>query len=1104
MDEKQVWLVLGIEPTKNEEEIKQAYRSKLVNVNPEDDPEGFKRLREAYEQACSLAAQEPAEQEKGPEGPLGEWLDKVKAVYEKLSTRIDPESWKELFRDDICMDLETGPEVRTELLKYCMDHFRLPSRIWMLMDEQFSLMGDMEELKESFPLDFLQFVENKCTQEEWFSYEYFEGPDDAEYDAYLSLFFEIRRDVEEGKFSSLDELFSQAESLGIYHPYLEVSRAEAKIKQEQPQEAVELLTPLEEKYPQDWWIAYVTGQAYWELERFGEANDCYKKVLETEKDHYTARFRCAEYLEKTGQYEEAKESFIAIMNDISDNQDVRARLKEVNEHLIPRFFEECGAEPDNFAVRFKLGWCLLQNERNEEGVELLAGVTPDAENEAEYHSLIGRFYYNLSEFDEARQHFEAWIKSIRSETPQDEEEEQALPGRFLKAYSLLAASDQKLGDSDPKYYDEALTAIDQALAYIEDNGALQQKADILLHMERYRESVDICDQILENDSRYLPALVTRQDAYFHLRCAQEVIDDFYKIKEIFPYIPKTYELPAEVFYIYRQYDDVQSILDQAKENETSSLKLDVIRGKTMRMKAAEDAEYVEARNYDRELVPKLRAESGMKEELNQILREIVLCSMALGEYKDALSQVEEAIQLEPSVDNLWLKADVLYRDKDYEKALLLYQQCQKHVSDNENIYEDLGNCYRDLGKDEKAKECFEKVLEINPEHRRANSRLADYYSDMYDVTEEEEYFAQALPYSSRQLELTPTAYYYVERGLLYMNAGHWDEAEADFRKAFELEPEDSYAYNNLGCVYKYCGRYEEALEMFLKALECMTPGESTVFYGNLADCYERMGRYEEAKEAYLNNIKLFPNKPGLRENLSDMYSSQGHFREAMQVIEEILGMENSNKAYYLCEMAYLYEYAGDYKTAIQYCKKALKEDDSYGKANRMIGQYLYYYKKNLRKAEKYYTTALSQSKMGSNEYSISCRALMQLYSNKKDYKNAKKYFDLEKSATVQEYGSIEHYLATKKRRNARLYILGQMYYYLGDMDKAAKLFGQIGCRDMCRSCSCRECWEYYMAQGILLEEAGEKKKALEFYRKAYDIDCRDMELRFRIAGCENS
>ena len=52
---------LGIEATKEEKEIKKAYRDKLHTVNPEDDPNGFKILREAYEEALKYARQKEDE-----------------------------------------------------------------------------------------------------------------------------------------------------------------------------------------------------------------------------------------------------------------------------------------------------------------------------------------------------------------------------------------------------------------------------------------------------------------------------------------------------------------------------------------------------------------------------------------------------------------------------------------------------------------------------------------------------------------------------------------------------------------------------------------------------------------------------------------------------------------------------------------------------------------------------------------------------------------------------------------------------------------------------------------------------------------------------------
>ncbi|WP_062749047.1 hypothetical protein [Erwinia persicina] len=51
MSNQPCWAILGIEPTEDQQVIRQAYRKLLPTFHPESDPAGFKRLREAYEQA---------------------------------------------------------------------------------------------------------------------------------------------------------------------------------------------------------------------------------------------------------------------------------------------------------------------------------------------------------------------------------------------------------------------------------------------------------------------------------------------------------------------------------------------------------------------------------------------------------------------------------------------------------------------------------------------------------------------------------------------------------------------------------------------------------------------------------------------------------------------------------------------------------------------------------------------------------------------------------------------------------------------------------------------------------------------------------------------
>lgn len=84
MNRDDVFRILGIERTKDERQIKDAYRKRLMKKNPEDDPEGFKELRTAYEEALRFAGEEEA-QEAADQTPSGLFAAKAAEIYSTLS-----------------------------------------------------------------------------------------------------------------------------------------------------------------------------------------------------------------------------------------------------------------------------------------------------------------------------------------------------------------------------------------------------------------------------------------------------------------------------------------------------------------------------------------------------------------------------------------------------------------------------------------------------------------------------------------------------------------------------------------------------------------------------------------------------------------------------------------------------------------------------------------------------------------------------------------------------------------------------------------------------------------------------------------------------------
>ena len=149
------WKILKIEPTTDKKKIKAAYRDLLSDVNPEDKPEEFKALRQAYEDALAWAdghAQDTART------PMELWQEELAAVYDDFSRRNELTEWQKLLNEDICLSLDGRMACEDALLQFLMDHYFLSHEIWVYLDSQFSWLERKEELYDSYPQDFIDYI----------------------------------------------------------------------------------------------------------------------------------------------------------------------------------------------------------------------------------------------------------------------------------------------------------------------------------------------------------------------------------------------------------------------------------------------------------------------------------------------------------------------------------------------------------------------------------------------------------------------------------------------------------------------------------------------------------------------------------------------------------------------------------------------------------------------------------------------------------------------------------------------------------------------------------------------------------------------------------
>jgi Flp pilus assembly protein TadD len=121
-------------------------------------------------------------------------------------------------------------------------------------------------------------------------------------------------------------------------------------------------------------------------------------------------------------------------------------------------------------------------------------------------------------------------------------------------------------------------------------------------------------------------------------------------------------------------------------------------------------------------------------------------------------------------------------------------------------------------------------------------------------------------------------FFYV-RGIAYERAGEWEKAEADFRRALELRPDQPSVLNYLGYSLVDQGlKLDEALGLIEKAIAA-SPRDGYII-DSLGWAYYRLGRFDEAVVELEKAVLLRPTDSPINDHLGDAYWKVGRKLEA--------------------------------------------------------------------------------------------------------------------------------------------------------------------------------------------------------------------------------
>ena len=229
------------------------------------------------------------------------------------------------------------------------------------------------------------------------------------------------------------------------------------------------------------------------------------------------------------------------------------------------------------------------------------------------------------------------------------------------------------------------------------------------------------------------------------------------------------------------------------------------------------------------------------------------------------------------VDAILLVAALLESQDQYDLATISYNRIPRE--DPAYPVAELGRAEALIAADRRdaAIEALQQLAKSYPDQEVIWATLGD-------VLRRAERFEEAITAYDAAIALFETEIsgqwpVYYARGICHERQKRYESAEADMRKALELQPDQPQVLNYLGYSFLEQGRnFDEALTMIETAVAARP--EDGYIIDSLGWGYYRLGRYEEAVAPMERAVELMPVDAVVNDHLGDVYWAVGRKREA--------------------------------------------------------------------------------------------------------------------------------------------------------------------------------------------------------------------------------